>query len=60
MNLIKKTKKKTKKKNRIFPLIKMILCHFPHALYQFLLYLQKGIIFMASITLIPNNQSFSC
>ena len=49
-----------KRKIRIFPLFKMILCYFPHALYQFSLYLQKEIIFMASITLIPNNQSFSC
>ena len=44
MNLIHKKKKKKKKKKRIFPLLEMILCHFTHALYQFLLYLQKGII----------------
>ena len=31
---------------------------FSHALYQFSLYLQKGIIFMISITLIPNYQFF--
>ena len=33
---------------------------YSHALYKFSLYLQKGIIFMIIITLIPNNKIFSC
>ena len=40
MNLIQKKKKK--KKIRIFPLLEMILCHFPHALYQFFIIFTDG------------------
>ena len=46
---------KEKQKNQNFPLLILwFYIFFPHALYQFSLYLQKGIIFMISITLIPN------
>ena len=62
MNTKKKKKKKNNNKKQNFPLLISkydFVCHFSHALYQFSLYLQKGIMFMIIITLIPNNKIFS-